>query len=78
MESELAKTGKELKYTQGVVAGELSSFQAEHAGSAREAVRRFVQRQVEVERRRLRGMSRALGLVKVPGRPLVPIRRTRE
>ena len=77
MEQDLVKTGKELKYTQGVVAGELSAFQAEHAGRARNAVRKFVQKQVEEEKGRLRGMQRALAMVKVKGRPTVPIRRKR-
>jgi len=74
MESDLIKTGKELKYTQGVIAGELSAFQAEHAVRARNAVRKFVESQVEVEKGRLRGMQRALGLIKMKGRPMVPIR----
>jgi len=77
MEQDLVKTGKELKYTQGVVAGELSSFQAEHAQRARNAIRKFVESQVEVEKGRLRGMQRALGLIKIKGRPEVPIRRRR-
>jgi hypothetical protein len=73
MEQDLVKTGKELKYTQGVVAGELSAFQAEHAERARNAIRKFVEGQVEVEKGRLRGMQRALGLIKVKGRPGVPL-----
>lgn len=73
MEQDLIKTGKELKYTQGVVAGELSAFQAEHAERARNAIRKFVESQVEVEKGRLRGMQRALGLIKVRGRPTVPL-----
>ena len=73
MEQDLVKAGKELKYTQGVVAGELSAFQAEHAERARNAIRKFVESQVEVERGRLRGMKRALGLIKVKGRPSVPL-----
>ena len=75
MEQDLIKTGKELKYTQGVVAGELSAFQAEHAEKARNAIRKFVERQVEVEKARLRGMERALHMIKVKGVPTVPIRR---
>ena len=73
MEQDLIKTGKELKYTQGVVAGELSAFQGEHAERARNAIRKFVENQVEVEKGRLRGMQRALGLIKVKGRPGVPL-----
>jgi len=72
MESELIKTGKELKYTQGVIAGELSAFQAEHAVRARMAIRKFIEGQVDAEKGRLRGMHRALGLIKVKGRPSVP------
>jgi ribosomal protein L16/L10AE len=77
MEQNIVKTGKELKYTQGVVAGELSAFQAEHAERARNAVRKFVQKQVEEEKGRLRGMQRALAMIKVKGLPTVPIRRKR-
>ena len=73
MEQDLIKTGKELKYTQGVVAGELSAFQAEHAERAKNAIRKFVESQVVVEKGRLRGMQRALGLIKVKGRPGVPL-----
>ena len=73
MEQDLIKAGKELKYTQGVVAGELSAFQAEHAERARNAIRKFVESQVEVEKGRLRGMQRAFGLIKVKGRPSVPL-----
>jgi hypothetical protein len=75
MEHDLVKCGKELKYTQGVVAGELSAFQGEHAVRARNAIRKFVESQVEVENGRLRGMQRALGMIKVKGRPSVPFRR---
>lgn len=74
MEQEQIRAGKELKYTQGVVAGELSAFQAEHAVRARNAIQKFVQSQVAVEKGRLRGMQRALGLIKVKGRPSVPLR----
>jgi hypothetical protein len=73
MESDLIKTGKELKYTQGVIAGELSAFQAEHAVRARDAIRKFVEGQLDMERGRLRGMQRALSLIKVRGKPSVPL-----
>lgn len=75
MEQDLVKIGKELKYTQGVVAGELSAFQAEHAAMARNTIRKYVEGQVDVEKGRLRGMQRALALVKVKGQPSVPFRR---
>jgi hypothetical protein len=74
MKQDLVRTGKELKYTQGVVASELGAFQAEHAERASHAILQFVEKQVEVERGRLRGMQRALSMVKVKGRPSVPIR----
>ena len=77
LEREVVNTGKELKYTQGIVAGELSAFQAEHANRARNAIRKYVKGQVEVERGRLRGMQRALTLIKVKGQPTTPIRRRR-
>lgn len=75
MEQDQVKVGKELKYTQGVVAGELSAFQADHAERARNAIRKFVETQVEVEKGRLRGMQRALGMIKLKGRPSVPLGR---
>jgi len=78
MEEDVRKIGKELKYTQGVVAGELSAFQAEHSVRARYSIKEFVESQVEVEKARLRGMQRALGLIKVRGKPIVPILRKRE
>lgn len=74
MKQDLVRTGKELKYTQGVVASELGAFQAEHAERARHAIMQFVTSQVEVERGRLRGMQRALNMIKVKGRPSVPLR----
>jgi hypothetical protein len=73
LDRELVKSGKELKYTQGVVAGELSSFQADHAERARNAIRKFVKNQVDVEKGRLRGMQRAMTLIRVKGQPTVPI-----
>ena len=78
MEQDLVKVGKELKYTQGVVAGELSAFQADHAIRAGNAIRKFVEGQVEVEKGRLRGMKRALGIIKTKGLPSVPIRGRRD
>ena len=75
MEQELVKCGKELKYTQGVVAGELSAFQAEHAARARNTIRKFVESQVEIEKGRLRGMQRTLRMIKVRGMPSLPLRR---
>lgn len=74
MKQDLVRTGKELKYTQGVVASELGAFQAEHAERARHAIVQFVTKQVEVERGRLRGMERALSLVKTKGKPSLPLR----
>jgi hypothetical protein len=73
MEQDQIKVGKELKYTQGVVAGELSTFQADHAKRARNAIRKFVESQVEVEKGRLRGMQRALRMIKLKGQPSVPL-----
>jgi response regulator RpfG family c-di-GMP phosphodiesterase len=78
MEEDLRKVGKELKYTQGVVAGELSAFQAEHSERARQTIKKFIESQVEVEKARLRGMQRALGLIRIHGQPNVPIPRRRK
>src|ERR1700737_1080216 len=75
MEQELVKCGKELKYTQGVVAGELSAFQAEHAARARKTIRKFVESQVEIEKGGLRGMTRTFGMIKLGGKPRLPVRR---
>jgi hypothetical protein len=46
-----------------------------HQGRARNAILKFVESQVEVEKGRLRGKERTLGIIKVKGRPSVPLRR---
>ncbi|KAK3080042.1 hypothetical protein LTS18_003271 [Coniosporium uncinatum] len=67
-ESELEALGRELRYTQGVVAGELAMWQEERVRSGRRAVREFARRMVVGERARLEGMRRAVRGVLSAGR----------
>lgn len=52
--------GRELRYTQQVVAGELAGWQEWRAKTLRRAVRDLVEGMVVVERERLKGMMRAM------------------
>lgn len=58
--SEMQSLGRELRYTQQVVAGELASWQDEKARMGRRACRELARRMVVVERDRLEGMRRAI------------------
>jgi hypothetical protein len=58
-EEEREELGKELRYTQQVVAGELAGWQEWRAREARRAVRDLVRGMVVRERARLEGMERA-------------------
>ena len=58
--AELADLGRELRYTQQVVAQELASWQENRVQMGRKAVREFAARMVVVERARLEGMRRAV------------------
>jgi hypothetical protein len=59
-EEEREELGKELRYTQQVVANELAGWQEWRAQTARCAVRELVKGMVVMERARLEGMQRAL------------------
>jgi hypothetical protein len=52
--------GKELRYTQAVVAGELAAWQEERVKWGRQALKDVARRMVTAERARLEGMRRAL------------------
>ena len=56
----LEETGKELRYTQQTVAGELAGWQDGHARMGRRAVRAFAEKMVVRERDRLERMRRAV------------------
>jgi hypothetical protein len=67
---ELADLGRELRYTQQVVAGELASWQEGRVEMGRRALKELARRMVVVEKARLEGMRRAvrglgLGIEKV-------------
>jgi len=58
--TELDALGKELRYTQQTVAGELAAWQEERVRMGRRACRELAKRMVVIERDRLEGMKRAL------------------
>ncbi len=64
-EEEREELGKELRYTQQVVAGELAGWQEWRAREARRAVRDLVRGMVVRERTRLEGIQRALRRLRV-------------
>ena len=57
----------ELRYTQTVAAGELSSFHELHAKQARRAIRELAQRQLVTEKAKLEGMRRAIRTISIKG-----------
>ncbi|XPS74914.1 hypothetical protein M3J07_007004 [Ascochyta lentis] len=57
---ELADLGRELRYTQQVVASELASWQESRVETGRKAVKEFARRMVVTERARLESMKRAV------------------
>lgn len=59
-EDEKEGLGRELRYTQQVVAGELAGWQEWRAKTARRAVRELAVGMVVLERERLEGMKRAM------------------
>jgi hypothetical protein len=63
--------GKELRYTQQVVASELAGWQEWRAREARRAVRDLVRGMVVRERARLEGMERAARRLRVDERGAV-------
>lgn len=58
--SELADLGRELRYTQQVVASELASWQESRVGMGRRAIKELARRMVVTERARLESMRRAV------------------
>jgi len=72
----------ELRYTQTVAAGELSSFHELHAKQARKAIRELAQRQLVTEKAKFEGMRRAVRTISMKGggvvanAPLLPPPRT--
>lgn len=59
-ESEYEGLAKELRYTQGVVVGELAAWQESRGSVGKRACRELARRMVVVERARLEGMLRAI------------------
>jgi hypothetical protein len=59
----------ELRYTQALTAGELSSFHELHATQMKRALRGFAQRQLVAERAKLEGMRRAIRGISKKGVP---------
>jgi hypothetical protein len=59
-EVELENLGKELRYTQQVVAGEMAAWQESRVSAGRAALRELAKRMVVHEKVRLEGMTRAL------------------
>ena len=59
-EVDIDRMGRELRYTQEVVMGELAGWTSWRAGFGKEEIKRFVRGNVVRERERLRGMERAL------------------
>jgi hypothetical protein len=74
-EEEREELGKELRYTQQVVASELAGWQEWRAREARRAVRDLVRGMVVRERARLEGMERALRRLRVeePAAAVTPV-----
>ncbi|KAH8650159.1 VPS9 domain-containing protein [Xylariales sp. PMI_506] len=67
---EADEIGRELRYTQQVVAGELAGWQDMHERMGRRAIREFARGMVIMERDRLDGLKRALRKLKEePGGP---------
>jgi hypothetical protein len=60
VKAEVDILGKELRYSQSVVAAELAGWQEAHGKAGRRAIRELVKGMVVGERARLEGMRRAL------------------
>lgn len=65
--TEIEETGRELRYTQQVVAGELAGWQEMHERLGRRAVRELARGMVVRERVVLEGLRRALRKVRANG-----------
>ncbi|ORY66125.1 VPS9 domain-containing protein [Pseudomassariella vexata] len=71
---EAEELGKELRYSQQIVAGELAGWQDMHERMGKQAIRDFARGMVIMERARLEGMKRALRRVHdMPERPSVVV-----
>jgi hypothetical protein len=75
-EEERRELGKELRYTQQVVAGELAGWQEWRARVARASVRDLVRGMVVAEKARLEGMRRALRKLRVDDSVPIPTPRS--
>lgn len=71
--AELADLGRELRYTQQVVASELASWQESRVEMGRRALRELGRRMVVVERARLESMRRAVRELGIEGRKTVQV-----
>lgn len=69
---ELADLGRELRYTQQVVASELASWQESRVEMGRRALRELGRRMVVTERARLESMKRAIRELGIDGRKAKP------
>lgn len=65
--AEVDGLGRELRYTQQTVAGELAGWWDGHAGEGRRALKDFVKKSLVRERARLQGLRRVLGEVRRAG-----------
>lgn len=74
VEKEVEDLGKELRYTQGVVAGELAGWQEWRAKTERKALRDFVKGMVTSEKAKMDGLKRAMRKVR-DGRVVATTRR---
>jgi hypothetical protein len=72
---EVIELGKELRYSQQTVAGELAGWQDLHEHMGRRAIRDFARGMVVLERNRLDGMMRALRKLQEKGPEMPTIRR---
>lgn len=70
---ECDELGKELRYTQQVVAGELAGWQDLHEKMGRKAIRDLARGCLIMERTRLEGMRRAMRKLKLPPAVIVPL-----
>ena len=63
-EVDISKLGRELRYTQEIVVGELAGWTSWRSGYGKEEIKRYVKHTVVKERERLRGMQRTLEALK--------------
>ncbi|RKF79930.1 putative vps9 domain protein [Golovinomyces cichoracearum] len=70
--TEVGEVGRELRYTWGVVAGELAGWQEAHEKMGRKAIKQLVRGMVVRERTVLEGMERAYRKLNIPITPVRP------